>query len=141
MPSLMQPFLVTSYYEICREKKVKMAVMFQDDFIWTPRNAAVLEERTAPLVSTISETSESQQTACSSLEENGHVRKDTPFRGDGERISAITEMSMKDGRDKEEVFEKVEETQLDHTAPLPPSPAKARELTMLRTDVVGTCGR
>lgn len=33
-PSLMQPFLLTSYYEICRERKMELAEMFQWDFTW-----------------------------------------------------------------------------------------------------------
>jgi hypothetical protein len=36
MPSLMQPFLLTSYYEICRERKMKLPDMFQDDLVWYP---------------------------------------------------------------------------------------------------------
>ncbi|KAF8059789.1 hypothetical protein FPV67DRAFT_1609801 [Lyophyllum atratum] len=34
MPSLMQPFLLTSYYAICREKKLKLPEMFQWDLTW-----------------------------------------------------------------------------------------------------------
>ncbi|KAF9480279.1 carbamoylphosphate synthase large subunit [Pholiota conissans] len=37
MPSLMQPFLLTSYYEICREKNLKLPTMFQYDLVWEPR--------------------------------------------------------------------------------------------------------
>ncbi|KAF6752434.1 carbamoylphosphate synthase large subunit [Ephemerocybe angulata] len=36
-PSLMQPFLLTSYYEICREKGLKLPTMFQHDYIWEPK--------------------------------------------------------------------------------------------------------
>lgn len=36
-PSLMQPFLLTSYYQICREKGgMKLKDMFQWDLIWEP---------------------------------------------------------------------------------------------------------
>ncbi|KAJ3299298.1 hypothetical protein HK104_009417 [Borealophlyctis nickersoniae] len=34
LPSLMQPFLVGSYYEICRERKMKLGEMFQWDLTW-----------------------------------------------------------------------------------------------------------
>jgi hypothetical protein len=37
MPSLMQPFLLTSYYEICRERKLGIAEMFQWDLCWEPQ--------------------------------------------------------------------------------------------------------
>ncbi|TPX57361.1 hypothetical protein SpCBS45565_g08221 [Spizellomyces sp. 'palustris'] len=37
MPSLMQPFLLTSYYEICRERKMKLGEMFQWDLTWEPK--------------------------------------------------------------------------------------------------------
>jgi hypothetical protein len=36
LPTLMQPFLLTSYYEICREKKMNLPTMFQWDMIWDP---------------------------------------------------------------------------------------------------------
>jgi hypothetical protein len=37
-PTLMQPFLLTSYYEICREKGgLSISDMFQWDFIWEPK--------------------------------------------------------------------------------------------------------
>ncbi|KAF9003038.1 hypothetical protein BDQ17DRAFT_1390651 [Cyathus striatus] len=37
IPSLMQPFLLTSYYEICREKKLQLPTMFQHDLTWEPK--------------------------------------------------------------------------------------------------------
>jgi len=37
MPTLMQPFLLTSYYEICREQNLKLPTMFQHDLVWEPR--------------------------------------------------------------------------------------------------------
>jgi hypothetical protein len=37
LPSLMQPFLLTSYYEICRERKMNLPTMFQWDVIWDPK--------------------------------------------------------------------------------------------------------
>jgi len=37
LPSLMQPFLLTSYYEICRERKMNLPKMFQWDMIWEPK--------------------------------------------------------------------------------------------------------
>lgn len=37
LPSVMQPFLVTSYYEICWEKNLKLPTMFQEDYVWDPR--------------------------------------------------------------------------------------------------------
>ncbi|EAU81578.2 carbamoylphosphate synthase large subunit [Coprinopsis cinerea okayama7 len=37
LPSLMQPFLLTSYYEICREKGLKLPTMFQYDLVWEPK--------------------------------------------------------------------------------------------------------
>lgn len=37
LPSLMQPFLLTSYYEICRERKMNLPKMFQWDMIWDPK--------------------------------------------------------------------------------------------------------
>ncbi|KAJ6263164.1 hypothetical protein Dda_1725 [Drechslerella dactyloides] len=43
LPTLMQPFLLTSYYEICREKKLRLPDMFQLDVTWEP-DAAELEE-------------------------------------------------------------------------------------------------
>lgn len=45
MPSLMQPFLLTSYYEICREKKLKLPTMFQYDLTWEPRGDELREVR------------------------------------------------------------------------------------------------
>lgn len=36
-PSLMQPFLLTSYYEICRERHMKLPEMFQWDVCWEPQ--------------------------------------------------------------------------------------------------------
>ncbi|KAK6341338.1 hypothetical protein TWF696_008416 [Orbilia brochopaga] len=42
LPTLMQPFLLTSYYEICREKKMRLPEMFQLDVTWEP-DAAELE--------------------------------------------------------------------------------------------------
>lgn len=36
LPSLMQPFLLTSYYEICRERKMDIPTMFQWDLVWEP---------------------------------------------------------------------------------------------------------
>lgn len=36
LPSLMQPFLLTSYYEICRERKMNLPTMFQWDMVWEP---------------------------------------------------------------------------------------------------------
>ncbi|ODQ49786.1 hypothetical protein SAICODRAFT_98195 [Saitoella complicata NRRL Y-17804] len=36
LPALMQPFLLTSYYEICRERKLELKTMFQDDVVWVP---------------------------------------------------------------------------------------------------------
>ncbi|RPA74034.1 hypothetical protein BJ508DRAFT_230966 [Ascobolus immersus RN42] len=36
-PSLMQPFLLTSYYEICRERQLKLPEMFQWDVTWEPK--------------------------------------------------------------------------------------------------------
>jgi hypothetical protein len=36
LPSLMQPFLLTSYYEICRERKMDIPTMFQWDVVWEP---------------------------------------------------------------------------------------------------------
>ncbi|KAI5843320.1 Alpha/Beta hydrolase protein [Morchella snyderi] len=36
MPSLMQPFLLTSYYKICQERRMKLPEMFQWDLTWEP---------------------------------------------------------------------------------------------------------
>ncbi|CUS10583.1 unnamed protein product [Tuber aestivum] len=36
LPSLMQPFLLTSYYEICRERRMDISTMFQWDLVWEP---------------------------------------------------------------------------------------------------------
>ncbi|OCK84524.1 hypothetical protein K432DRAFT_260382, partial [Lepidopterella palustris CBS 459.81] len=36
MPSLMSPFLLTAYYEICRERKLQLPEMFQWDVVWEP---------------------------------------------------------------------------------------------------------
>ena len=44
-PSLMQPFLLTSYYEICREKKLKLPTMFQHDYIWEPSGEHLAQVR------------------------------------------------------------------------------------------------
>ena len=44
-PSLMQPFLLTSYYEICRERKMKLPEMFQWDLTWEPCGEQVLRAR------------------------------------------------------------------------------------------------
>lgn len=44
-PSLMQPFLLTSYYEICRERGLKLPTMFQDDYIWEPKGHHLGEVR------------------------------------------------------------------------------------------------
>lgn len=35
-PSLMQPFLLTSYYKICQEQHMKLSEMFQWDLTWEP---------------------------------------------------------------------------------------------------------
>lgn len=35
-PSLMQPFLLTSYYKICQERKMRLPEMFQWDLTWEP---------------------------------------------------------------------------------------------------------
>jgi hypothetical protein len=43
LPSLMQPFLLTSYYEICRERKMKLPDMFQDDVVWEPRTSLTMK--------------------------------------------------------------------------------------------------
>jgi len=39
LPSLMQPFLLTSYYEICRERQLSLPDMFQWDFVWEPNTS------------------------------------------------------------------------------------------------------
>ena len=44
-PSLMQPFLLTSYYEICRERNMKLPEMFQWDLTWEPCGEQVLRAR------------------------------------------------------------------------------------------------
>ena len=36
LPSLMQPFLLTSYYEIYRERKMNISTMLQWDLVWEP---------------------------------------------------------------------------------------------------------
>lgn len=35
-PSLMQPFLLTSYYKICQERGMRLPEMFQWDLCWEP---------------------------------------------------------------------------------------------------------
>ncbi|KAF8470640.1 hypothetical protein BDZ91DRAFT_637671, partial [Kalaharituber pfeilii] len=45
VPSLMQPFLLTSYYEICRERKMNLPEMFQWDLTWEPRGESVERAR------------------------------------------------------------------------------------------------
>ncbi|KAF8533903.1 hypothetical protein BDD12DRAFT_809796 [Trichophaea hybrida] len=48
LPSLMQPFLLTSYYEICRERGLSLPDMFQWDLVWEPKTslgATSTEER------------------------------------------------------------------------------------------------
>lgn len=35
-PSLMQPFLLTSYYKICQERRMRLPEMFQWDLTWEP---------------------------------------------------------------------------------------------------------
>ncbi|KAF9446356.1 hypothetical protein P691DRAFT_827658 [Macrolepiota fuliginosa MF-IS2] len=45
MPTLMEPFLLTSYYEICREQGLKLATMFQNDLTWEPAGAYLCEVR------------------------------------------------------------------------------------------------
>lgn len=47
MPSLMQPFLLTSYYEICRERGMKLPEMFQWDLTWEPAGGVVRRARRA----------------------------------------------------------------------------------------------
>ncbi|KAF8430387.1 hypothetical protein EV426DRAFT_631030 [Tirmania nivea] len=44
LPSLMQPFLLTSYYEICRERGMKLPEMFQWDLTWEPVGKQVARE-------------------------------------------------------------------------------------------------
>jgi hypothetical protein len=44
-PSLMQPFLLTSYYEICRQKKLKLPTMFQHDLVWEPKGEHLQQTR------------------------------------------------------------------------------------------------
>lgn len=39
LPTLMQPFLLTSYYQICRERGMDLPEMFQWDVAWEPRGA------------------------------------------------------------------------------------------------------
>ncbi len=36
MPSLMQPFLLATYYQICRERQLELPEMFQWDVTWEP---------------------------------------------------------------------------------------------------------
>ncbi|KAL1719648.1 hypothetical protein EV715DRAFT_272557 [Schizophyllum commune] len=36
LPTAMQPFLLTSYYEICRERGLRLPDMFQWDYTWEP---------------------------------------------------------------------------------------------------------
>ena len=36
LPTVMQPFLLTSYYEICRERGMRLPDMFQSDYTWEP---------------------------------------------------------------------------------------------------------
>lgn len=43
-PSLMQPFLLTSYYEICREQKRKLPDMFQWELCWVEERPPTREE-------------------------------------------------------------------------------------------------
>jgi len=45
MPSLMQPFLLTSYYEICREKRLALPEMFQWDLVWEPSTSLEARKR------------------------------------------------------------------------------------------------
>jgi hypothetical protein len=35
-PALMQPFLLTAYYRLCHEKKLRLPELFQWDMIWEP---------------------------------------------------------------------------------------------------------
>ncbi|KAH8146908.1 uncharacterized protein LAJ45_08987 [Morchella importuna] len=45
MPSLMQPFLLTSYYKICQERKMKLPEMFQWDLTWEPEGEELARVR------------------------------------------------------------------------------------------------
>ncbi|GLB45687.1 putative ATP-grasp domain containing protein [Lyophyllum shimeji] len=45
LPSLMQPFLLTSYYVICHEKGMRLPVMFQWDVTWEPQGRELEEVR------------------------------------------------------------------------------------------------
>lgn len=45
MPTLMEPFLLTSYYEICREQNLKLPTMFQHDLTWEPTGEYLREVR------------------------------------------------------------------------------------------------
>ncbi|TRM61125.1 hypothetical protein BD626DRAFT_460386 [Schizophyllum amplum] len=45
LPTLMQPFLLTSYYEICRERKLKLPDMFQWDCTWEPEGEKLARVR------------------------------------------------------------------------------------------------
>ncbi|TGZ79654.1 hypothetical protein EX30DRAFT_355680 [Ascodesmis nigricans] len=42
-PSLMQPFLLTSYYEICREQKRKLPDMFQWELCWVSERPCLVQ--------------------------------------------------------------------------------------------------
>lgn len=45
LPSLMQPFLLTSYYKICQERKMKLPEMFQWDLTWEPAGEGLVKVR------------------------------------------------------------------------------------------------
>lgn len=46
-PSLMQPFLLTSYYKICQERRMRLPEMFQWDLTWEPVGEEMESEETA----------------------------------------------------------------------------------------------
>jgi len=48
-PVLVQPFLLTSYYEICRERGgMSLPDMFQDDLIWEPKHLNLDTDTSSP---------------------------------------------------------------------------------------------
>ncbi|PRP81236.1 hypothetical protein PROFUN_02070 [Planoprotostelium fungivorum] len=44
-PSLMQPFLLTSYYRLCHEKKLELSKLFQFDLVWEPKREEIDKRR------------------------------------------------------------------------------------------------
>lgn len=83
LPVLMQPFLLTSYYEICRERNMRLADMFQWDVAWEPEGEHL--ERVRRMLDEVERKSwrdsDSDTSGTAVVSENGNETDKRKFRG------------------------------------------------------------